>query len=381
MSTTLATLEKIAFPAKSAAQHNLHLRVLLQQVQPFVNKGTIQTIKNEVSRALGLSLDDSMEFAKAHFWALHQSWPYIHGIAESKPERKRMIELYQQVMDLGVFPFIDKPAPARVQSHHKFDGGALFARGHGSDPEDPIGVIIVVEDKPDLIDGIFAMRLGVDGELSITPIAPFDSWDPLPAQLGFESIIRREFPRGNGDLFYGYARRAASGPRPEDGCVTIMFGVMSNNQAQRLGIVSEGINRFSSQVGICSTEDCTMMARGLNLHQVLTLDMMKDLNGMHAYSTTAPAYTYAQYQFNLGLAQIDESGSKEQIKAQISDLHKKHLEMYGEGVPAQAYDRQFRSFLHHRLVDKMSAENAACKAMKSEWELSDQDSARTRQKM
>jgi hypothetical protein len=381
MSTTPATLEEITFPAESAYRHNQQLRTFLQQVQPFVNKGTIQTIKIEVSRALDLPLDDSMEFAKAHFWALHQCWPYIHGIAESNPERKRMIQLYEQIRDLGVFPFTDKSAPAKSSLRYEFDGGALFARGHSRDPDDPIGVIIVAEDKPDLIDGTFAMRLGLDGELSIAAVEPFNNWDPLPAQFGFESIVRRQVPRGNGDLFYGYARRAASGPRPEDGCVTIMFGVMSNTQAQRLGIVSEGINRFSSLVGICSTEDCTMMARGLNLHQVFTLSVMKDLGGKQAYSTTDPIYTYAQYQFNLGLAQLDESGSQEQVETQIFDLHKEHLEKYGEGVPSQAYDRQFRIFLQHRLVGAMSAEDAVCKAMESEWDLSDQDRARTRQKM
>lgn len=102
---TTSALSAITFPAQSGLEHNQQLRIILECVQPYVAQGTIQTIKNEVNAALSMPLDDSKECASAHFWALHESWPYIHGIPKERPERALLIQSYKQVMAGGIYPF------------------------------------------------------------------------------------------------------------------------------------------------------------------------------------------------------------------------------------------------------------------------------------
>lgn len=107
MSNTLERLSALQFPGETAQQHNQNLRDFLREVAPLVEKGSINSIKNSIRNTLDLPLDDSEAFASAHFWAINESWPYIHWDRVDKPippERQLMKTLYRQVMNGGVWP-------------------------------------------------------------------------------------------------------------------------------------------------------------------------------------------------------------------------------------------------------------------------------------
>src|SRR3546814_17871348 len=84
-----------------------------------ISKGSIESVKAEVNRALALSIDDSKEFAQAHFWALHESWTDVHWSNPDRPippDRQRMRELYHELRDAGIYPFEDEHASPSVLS-------------------------------------------------------------------------------------------------------------------------------------------------------------------------------------------------------------------------------------------------------------------------
>lgn len=119
MSDSLTQLSTICFPGETKNTHNQNLRHLLEAVAPLVAKGSIESVKAEVNRALALSIDDSKEFAQAHFWALHESWTYVHWSNPDRPippDRQRMRELYHELRDAGIYPFEDEHAAPTVMS-------------------------------------------------------------------------------------------------------------------------------------------------------------------------------------------------------------------------------------------------------------------------
>lgn len=111
MIDTLAQLRAISLPGQSPEEYQLGLRALLQAATPLVAKGTIWSVKEEVRKALSLPLDGSKECSEAHFWALHESWPYMHWDRVNEPipaDRQAMIELYKQMVQLGPNPFRER---------------------------------------------------------------------------------------------------------------------------------------------------------------------------------------------------------------------------------------------------------------------------------
>lgn len=107
----LVQLAGVHFPGTHAEVHNRNLLKLLEQAAPLVSTGTIQTVKDKVARALARSFDSSREYASEIFWALTESWPYVHWDPNRGPipaERQRMYALYRELWDSAFYPFPSK---------------------------------------------------------------------------------------------------------------------------------------------------------------------------------------------------------------------------------------------------------------------------------
>lgn len=189
---------------------------------------------------------------------------------------------------------------------HELQAGTLFARNQGGD--DPFGIIGIGSDLPALTEGLHLAELSPIGRLTLTPVEPHPQWGPVLPEFDLSAATKRQFrmvaPHAVG-CFEVFARRAPAGRTPNDGLVTVFFGVMSANHATKLGLKSEHLSTFALGEGVSPAVDFQARARGLNLHQVFHREEIRDpVTGKCAYGTTSPEYLYAMHAFNLGLAKL-----------------------------------------------------------------------------
>jgi len=104
----LENLKDLTFVKVSEEAFCQTIRQLLVQAQPIVETGYIQSIKKRVAKALELPFEVTKVFATEHFWALHESWTYVHwngSIETTPPHRLRMRRMLEELRDTGPWPY------------------------------------------------------------------------------------------------------------------------------------------------------------------------------------------------------------------------------------------------------------------------------------